>query len=143
MAYCNECEKDINKDELDYSEKNYMRPLCRMCQHDDNVYKGTPQQEILCMALRSAGYKAYMELFDGHKHIDIAIPKVKINIEVDGLQHIFSRRQRLADRKRAGYSFSKGYETYRILNTAIDNDFDRTVSKILVILAKQGKQFGR
>lgn len=139
MAWCNECERDITNDELDYSEKLYMRPLCFNCQHDDNVSKGTPQAMKLCRALRYAGYQAYMELFDGHKHIDIAIPDVKLNIEVDGLQHVFNRRQRLSDLKRTGYSFSKGYDTHRVRNSLIDNDFDATVKRILGVLAKRVK----
>jgi len=78
-----------------------------------------------------------MELFDGYKHIDIAIPDLKLNIEVDGLHHIYNRKQRLADKKRAGYSFSKGYDTYHVLNTLIDNDFDATAKQIITMLAKQ------
>ncbi|MFC1925075.1 DUF559 domain-containing protein [Chloroflexota bacterium] len=134
MYWCNECERDITIGEREYSEDVYMRPLCLDCQHDNSANKGTHQQEKLCRALRAAGYQAYMELFDGFKHIDIAIPALKLNIEVDGLQHIHDRRQRTADRKREGYSFSKGYDTIRVLNSKIDNDFKVTATRIINIL---------
>jgi len=44
---------------------------------------------------------------DGYKHIDIAIPEAKINIEIDGVHHNYNAQQALSDLKRTYYSFKK------------------------------------
>ncbi|MFV0402917.1 MAG: DUF559 domain-containing protein [Bacteroides graminisolvens] len=67
--------------------------------------------------LKGNGVPAQLEKFDGHKHIDIAIPEAKINIEVDGMHHNYNPKQALADLKRTYYSFRKGYYTIRIPNS--------------------------
>ena len=41
-----------------------------------------------------------VELHDGHKHIDLTIPKAKINVEVDGIQHLTNADQIVADLSR-------------------------------------------
>jgi very-short-patch-repair endonuclease len=66
---------------------------------------------------------AQLEKFDGFKHIDIAIPEAKVNIEVDGSHHNYSTKQALADLKRTYHSFLKGYLTLRIPNSLVKNDF--------------------
>ena len=86
VAWCNQCEGNITIRELIRSEKKYMRPLCRNCQKDRNISKGTRRQQKLCKALKAAGYQAYTEWRHEDKHIDIAIPDAMFHIEVNGRQ---------------------------------------------------------
>ena len=45
--------------------------------------KSTPEARELGRLLKSYGWKVELEKWDGHKHVDIAITEVKVNIEVD------------------------------------------------------------
>ena len=84
----------------------------------------TTQETIrLYFALKERGVHAEMEKFDGYKHIDIAIPRSKVNIEVDGLHHNSDSNQALSDLKRTYYSFLKGYLTLRIPNSLVYDDY--------------------
>ncbi|MBS3079519.1 DUF559 domain-containing protein [Candidatus Pacearchaeota archaeon] len=66
-------------------------------------------------------FDAKLELWDGHKHINIAIPEYKVNIEVDGKYHE-RKNQALIDLKRTYHSFKKGYVTLRIPNQLVQKD---------------------
>jgi len=81
--------------------------------------KSTPEARELGRLLKSYGWKVELEKWDGHKHVDIAITEVKVNIEVDGSQHNLSPEQARADLMRTYYSFKKGYITLRIPNVLV------------------------
>ncbi|HAQ21788.1 MAG TPA: hypothetical protein DCR40_21545 [Prolixibacteraceae bacterium] len=76
----------------------------------------------LYFALKKRGIPAELEKFDGFKHIDIAIPEAKVNIEVDGGHHNFNTQQAFADLKRTYHSFLRGYLTFRIPNSLVHDD---------------------
>jgi len=61
------------------------------------------------------------EKWDHHKHIDIAITKSKVNLEIDGPQHNLDPKQALSDLKRTYYSFKKNFITLRIPNCLVSN----------------------
>lgn len=79
----------------------------------------TPEARALKEALEKLDVKVYEELDTGHMHIDLAIPKAKINVEVDGIQHLTNPHQILADLNRGYYSNKKGYNTMHIPNEMI------------------------
>src|SRR3989344_7336899 len=110
--YCNKCENEITEAEFKYSMNQYKRALCRKCQNVDED-KSTPLARKLYEALKKQGVPVKLELDDGHKHIDIAIPEARVNIEVDGEHHNYDHKQALSDLKRTYYSFKKGYLTLR------------------------------
>ena len=93
----------------------------------------------LYFALKKRGVPAEMEKFDGYKHIDIAIPEARVNIEVDGGHHNFNRNQALSDLKRTYYSFKKGYLTLRIPNSLVTTDsyLNETADYIVDFLNEQ------
>lgn len=70
-------------------------------------------------ALEKHGVRVLVELHDGHKHVDLAIPKAKLNIEVDGIQHLTNPQQILADLNRGYYSHQNGFNTMHIPNEMI------------------------
>ena len=85
-----------------------------------NNYK-VPTKEAFDLkeALEQKGVRVYIELDDGHKHVDLAIPKAKLNIEVDGIQHLTNPYQIMADLNRGYYSHKSGFNTMHIPNEMI------------------------
>lgn len=96
--------------------------------------RSTPENIKLFDTLKEKGIPALIDFWDGHKHIDIAIPKAKINIEVDGIQHNIRSKQALADLKRTYYSFKKGYFTLRLPNSLIKDHFGECVSMVIELV---------
>jgi len=80
-----------------------------------------PTKEALALkeALEEKGVVVYKELDDGYKTIDLAIPRAKINVEVDGIQHLTNPNQIVADLSRGHYSHKNGYDTMHIPNEMI------------------------
>lgn len=80
-----------------------------------------PTKEALALkgALEEKGIIVYKELHDGFKTIDLALPKAKLNIEVDGIQHLTDSKQILTDLERGYYSHKNGYDTLHIPNEMI------------------------
>jgi very-short-patch-repair endonuclease len=103
------------------------------------IDRATSETIKLCYALKGKGFNSLIDFWDGHKHIDIAIPEAKINIEVDGIQHNTKPSQALSDLKRTYYSFKKGYFTLRIPNSLIHSNFDECLDLITEII-KENKQ---
>jgi very-short-patch-repair endonuclease len=81
----------------------------------------TPTKEAtdLKEALEKKGVRVLVELHDGHKHIDLTIPKAKINVEVDGIQHLTNPDQIVADLSRGYYSHKNGFDTMHISNEMV------------------------
>ena len=90
------------------------------------MYKqSTPQAIKLRHELEKRGIRVLTEVNDhGHKHVDLAIPSARINIEVDGRQHYENPFQIMSDLKRSHFSDDEGYDTIHIPNVFIDNDID-------------------
>ena len=105
-----------------------------------NPNRITPEARALHKALVEEGVPAELEKWDGYKHIDIAIPEAKINIEVDGLPHNFDSEKALQDLKRTYYSFKKGYFTLRIPNSVIREHLDEVVDWVIEILNESNDQ---
>jgi very-short-patch-repair endonuclease len=102
--------------------------------------KSTSEARKLYHALKKAGVPAFLEKWDGYKHIDIAIPEAKINIEIDGGHHNYNSKQALADLKRTYHSFKKQYFTLRLPNSIIKNHFNEAVDLIIEILNESNDQ---
>ncbi len=81
----------------------------------------TPTKEAsdLKDKLEEQGVRVLVELHDGHKHIDLTIPKAKLNIEVDGIQHLTNPQQIVSDLSRGYYSHKNGFDTMHIPNEMI------------------------
>ncbi len=135
---CSICKKLITHGIYEYSCDRYREPLCIQHQKTSSPYS-TPEARKLCYALIKRGIPAELEKFDGFKHIDIAIPELRVNIEVDGRQH-YSDNQALADLKRAYHSFKRGYITLRIPNSLVQKRFKETVNYLISFLRESAEQ---
>lgn len=78
--------------------------------------KPTKYEFMLMKALKKLGVRFLPQWFDGHKHVDIQIPSSKIDIEVDGRQHVTDANQILSDLERSHYAHEKGYDTVHVTN---------------------------
>ena len=75
----------------------------------------TPVEAIqLYYGLKEAGVNAMLEWWDGKKSIDIAISRVKLNIEIDTEYHMLTHEQAINDLEEAMHSFKNGFTTIRI-----------------------------
>src|SRR6187431_1462495 len=96
---CIECEGWIEDRVYNYSMDHFSQPLCRRCQkwfEDILEYSTATDYSIeIYFALKARGVPAQLEKLDGFKSIDIAVPSVKVNIEVDGRHHTYDGRQAL------------------------------------------------
>jgi very-short-patch-repair endonuclease len=147
---CSKCGEELPRNEFNYSVEKYRKPLCRSCQQDYEPLKkkfekqrkrSTPEAMKLYEILVKLGIPAKLEQSDGFKHIDIAIPELRVNIEVDGEHHNFSEKQALADLKRTYYSFKKGYVTLRIPNKLIQKNAYETAKYIKKFLESSEEHF--
>jgi very-short-patch-repair endonuclease len=81
-------------------------------------------------ALEKLGIRVLAEVNDGYKTIDLTIPSARINIEVDGNQHLTNPYQILSDLKRDHYSDDMGYDTIHITNESIRSNLGGIVSAL-------------
>jgi very-short-patch-repair endonuclease len=90
----------------------------------------TKEATDLKQALEEKGVRVLVELHDGHKHIDLAIPKAKLNIEVDGIQHLTDPNQIVSDLSRGYYSHKNGYDTMHVPNEMVRLHKDEIASAL-------------
>jgi very-short-patch-repair endonuclease len=99
-----------------------------------NVNKSTRHTLLLDSALKAVGVETVLEHFDGHKHVDIFVPKGNIYIEIDGAQHYTSTFQLQTDFERDHHSDDDGFHTLRIPNSVVETEaikIARAIRKML------------
>lgn len=95
----------------------------------------TPLEAIqLYYGLKASGVNAMLEWWDGKKSVDIAISRVKLNIEIDTKYHMLTHEQAINDLEEAMHSFKNGFTTIRIPHVLIKHYLKETVSNILGIM---------
>ena len=92
--------------------------------------KSTKETRDLKKALEKLGIRVLSEVDDGYKHIDLTIPAARMNIEVDGEQHLTDPYQIIADLKRSYHSNKRGYNTLHISNYAIHSNLGGIASAL-------------
>ena len=135
---CLECNKELTP--LD--RRNAMDSLgVELCaKHQARMEKlvekhDTPLEAIqLYYGLKEVGVNAMLEWWDGTKSIDIAISRVKLNIEIDVEYHMLTHEQAMNDLEQAMHSFKYGFTTIRIPHILIRHHLKETVHNILGIM---------
>jgi very-short-patch-repair endonuclease len=92
--------------------------------------KPTKYAFMLMKALKKLKVHFRPESFDGYKHVDIVIPSSKIDIEVDGRQHISDAKQIMSDLNRSHNSSVNGYDTIHVTNHDIYENVGGVASAI-------------
>lgn len=135
---CKDCDKPIGYQD----HRNSMDALgVELCEHHTRLMlkiiedNRTPVEAIqLFYALKAAGARPMLEWWDGHKSVDIAFSRVKLNIEVDVDEELVTHDQALRELNEAMLSFKKGFTTIRIPKVAIYYALEETVENILGII---------
>ena len=136
---CRDCAKSI--DEQQY--KASMDSLgVALCEHHTRLIKkiilenNTPLEAIqLFYALKEAGAHPMLEWWDGKKSVDIAISRVKLNIEIDKDYNMITHEQAISDLEEAMHSFKNGFTTIKIPHLAVKYYLEDTVQNILGIIS--------
>ncbi len=135
---CLECNKELgyldHKNAMDtvgveLCQQHFVRMKKLIQQHE------TPLEAIqLYYGLKEAGVNAMLEWWDGKKSVDIAISRVKLNIEIDTKYHMLTHEQAINDLEEAMHSFKNGFTTIRIPHVLIKHYLKETVHNILGIM---------
>ncbi|HDZ15621.1 hypothetical protein LCGC14_1008020 [marine sediment metagenome] len=135
---CLECNKELSYDAHRKAMDRLGVELCEM--HQRRIIKlieinKTPREAIqLYYGLKESGVNAMLEWWDGTKSIDIAISRVKLNIEIDTEYHMMTHEQAINDLEEAMHSFKNGFTTIRIPHVLIKYYLKETVVNILGIM---------
>jgi len=135
---CLECKKELGY--LDH--KNAMDSLgVELCAHHHTMMKelikknNTPLEAIqLYYGLKEAGIHAMLEWWDGKKSIDIALSRVKLNIEIDSDYEKLTEDQAINNLEEAMHSFKNGFTTIRIPHIVVRNYLSETIKNIIGIM---------
>jgi very-short-patch-repair endonuclease len=136
------CKETISEEVFEYSRLHFGKPLCLNHQKmakDDKAKspKITPQARRLSEALKRRGIKHNLEGYDGHKHVDISIPWAKLNVEIDGRQHLLNAKQLYSDLERDSYSHEEEMRTIRIPNETIDKNLEEVADSLAKVARKR------
>ncbi len=102
----------------------------------------TRQTTSLVEALIKRGVELRVEYWDGHKHVDIYIPKDNLYIEIDGLHHQIRPEQIISDFNRDYFSFKDGFFTKHITNESIDSHLEKIADAIAHIANNAPNKLG-
>lgn len=135
---CTDCNKSITPE---VGQKSFDALGVNLCERHTKLVKGiitenqTPVEAIqLFYALKEAGANPMLEWWDGHKSVDIAISRVKLNIEIETDYHLITHEQAINDLEEAMHSFKNGFTTVRIPHVVIKYYLNETVKNILGII---------
>lgn len=102
----------------------------------------THQENLLAEALRDRKIEVIQQYSDGYKTIDLYLPKAKLDIEVDGMDHFMIVKQVHSDLQREYWSERAGYHTIHIPNFIIEkkeylNKVVDTLVEVVNLLAEE------
>lgn len=92
---------------------------------------------LLKKYLTKFGLNVEEEVYDGHKHVDLSIDSGKLDIEVDGMQHLTDPHQIITDFKRSNYSREDGYETIHVHNIDLEHNVGEIAAAIADVAEKR------
>ena len=135
---CLECNKELgyldHKKSMDtfrieLCDKHYTR-MRKLIHQKDTSYEAIQ----LYYGLKEVGVNAMLEWWDGKKSVDIAISRVKLNIEIDAEYNMMTHEQAINDLEETMHSFKNGFTTIRIPHILIKYHLKETVNNILGIM---------
>lgn len=89
---------------------------------------------ILYYALKKAGIKAMLAWWDGKKMVDLAVSRVKLNIEIDRGQESHATEMATGHHGQAMISCQDGFTTVRIPHFRVKDHLRETVESILELI---------
>tara|TARA_R110002050_G_scaffold56512_1_gene126954 strand:- start:41348 stop:41791 length:444 start_codon:yes stop_codon:yes gene_type:complete len=131
---CLECNIELSNVDYNNAIDLYGVELCK--QHKIRIdklvaAKDTPIEAIkLYYGLKEIGIHSMLEWWDGKKSVDLAISRVKLNIEIDTEYNTISHEQAIMDLEEAMHSFKNGFTTIRIPHVVVKYFLKETVKNI-------------
>lgn len=135
---CLECKKELGYIDHKNAMDAFGVELCSAHQVRLNklvIKNNTPKEAIqLYYGLKAKKLNPMLEWWDGKKSIDIAISRVKLNIEIDTEYHMLTHEQAINDLEEAMHSFKNGFTTIRIPHDLVKHHFTETIDNIIGIV---------
>jgi hypothetical protein len=130
IPYCLECGQPVSRGVYIFSRRIYGHTLCMKDLWKMEESGATGLAIDLYLTLKSRSYPVALEYWDGHKHVDIALPG-KLYIEVNG-PYQNSRSQIITDLRWTVFSLEKNIPTIIIPNSMLENPalFEHAVNEI-------------
>lgn len=136
---CKDCGKPIDPPQYRVSMETLGVQLCeRHFELIQKVIQGndTPVEAVMLFyALKVAGAYPTLEWWDGKKSVDIAISRVKLNIDIDTRYTMITHDHAIRDLEEAMQSFQNGFTTLRIPHLVVKHYLEDTVNNILGIIS--------
>lgn len=135
---CKECNRAIDYIAHKNSMDLYGVELCK--KHTSLVSKiikekNTPLEAIqLFYALKEEGINPMLEWWDGQKSVDIAISRVKLNIDIGNDYELITHKQALSELEETMHSFKNGFTNIRIPHILVKYYLQDTVTYVLGIV---------
>ena len=135
---CLECEKELSYLDHRRSMESFQAELCP--KHRQRMERllaqtGVPVEAVmLYYALRQEGIRPMLAWWDGKKTVDLAISRVKLNIEVDPGGETLTPDQAIQELEETMNSFKSGFTTLRIPHFLIRNHLSQSVGYIMGIV---------
>ncbi len=99
------------------------------------VKNDTPLEAIqLYYGLKEDGVHAMLGWWDGRNSVDIAISRVKLNIEIDSEYEKLTEEQAINNLEQTMHSFKNGFTTIRIPHIVVRYYLNETVKNIMGIM---------
>jgi len=136
---CKDCGKGIEPLQYRESMDTLGVQLCK--RHLGLIQKVIKDNEtpveavILYYSLKEAGAFPTLEWWDGRKSVDIAISRVKLNIEIDTQYTMITHDQAIMDLEEAMQCFKNGFATLRIPHLVVKYYLVETVQNIMGIIS--------
>jgi hypothetical protein len=138
MDTCLDCNKLLDEAVVRISTKETGVSLC---DHHRKLIRSlvqrhaTPPEALqLYYGLKEAGAAPTLEWWDGSRSVDIALSRVKLNLEVDMMYEMFTCNQVLDTLEGRMYGFKNGFHTIRIPHMLIRQCLTDTIEALLGIV---------
>lgn len=138
MNCCLDCKKELDLNVEKASIKSLGMPLCS--HHQQLIHRlmklhSTPLEAVqLYYGLKEAGAAPMLEWWDGRRSVDIAISRVRLNLEIDTEYQMFTSDQALDILEERMYNFKNGFTTIRIPHMLIRQCLPDTIEAVLGIM---------
>ena len=98
------------------------------------IHHASAEAIILYYGLKKAGVQAMLAWWDGTRTVELAISRVKLNIEIDLGQEPLSYEEAMGELEQSMYYFQDGFTTLRIPHYMVRSHLKETVETILGII---------
>lgn len=135
---CLECQKELSYLDHRASIELFQVELCP--NHRKRLEKLLKTSHIpieavmLYYGLKEAGVRPMLAWWDGKKTVDLAISRVKLNIEIDKGYESLSHQQAMEELEETMHSFRSGFTTIRIPDFLIRKHLKETVASVQGIM---------